>query len=173
MKERNINIDLIKSIACLGILGLHCIGYVNYTLYYICTFAVPSFFMVNGFLMFSKKEITLKYCGFKALSVLKIVILWNIIISVPMMILKHKFINPLEQIYKSLIQQGYLWHFWFFGTLIILYLLLYPLHKLVFSKRFGLSIHIVLCVVLFVLCICNTLYSYTNHYPCVSGFRKA
>lgn len=121
--------------------------------------------MINGFLMFSKDTITLKYCGHKILSVIRIVILWNIIISVPMMILKHKFINPLDQIYKCLLQGGYLWHFWFFGTLIILYLLLFPIHKLVSNERFGLGIHTAFCILLFALCIGNTMYSYYSHYP--------
>lgn len=173
MNERNVNIDLAKSLACLGILGLHCIGYVNYTLYYICTFAVPVFFMVNGYLMFSKKEITLKYAGQKALSVMRIIILWNLIICIPMMILKHKFINPLDQILKSLIQQGYLWHFWFFGTLLILYLLLPILHKLTGNPRYGLKIHILLCVVFFVLCIANTIYSFESKYPMCLRFPQS
>lgn len=165
MNSRNTNIDLSKSIACLGILGLHCIGYVNYTLYYICTFSVPVFFMVNGYLMFNKQSVTVKYSLGKILSLLRIIIIWNLIITIPMMILKHKFINPLDQIGNSVIQQGYLWHFWFFGTLILLYLLLVPLHKLVNHPKFGLTIHIVLCTLLLILCILNTVYSCYSHYP--------
>lgn len=165
MSKRNTNLDLLKSIACLGILGLHCIGYVNYTLYYICTFAVPIFFMVNGYLMFSKPAVTLKYACTKVLSLLRIIIIWNLIITLPMMILRHKFINPLTQICKSLIQQGYLWHFWFFGALLVLYILLVPLHKLLNHPKYGLSTHIVLLTILLVLCIGNTVYSYFSHYP--------
>lgn len=165
MGKRNTNIDLVKSIACLGILGLHCIGYVNYTLYYICTFAVPVFFMVNGYLMFAKSSVTLKYVSLKILSLLRVIVLWNLLITIPVMILRHKFANPLEQILKSILQQGYLWHFWFFGTLIILYLLLFPLHKLVNLPKYGLLIHTVLCVLLFLICIGNTVYSFCSHYP--------
>lgn len=164
MNNRNLNIDLTKSIACLAILGLHCIGYTNYTLYYICTFGVPVFFMVNGYLMFGKSAVSFKYTLTKVLSVVRIVVLWNLIIMIPVMVLKHKFANPFVQIYKSLIQQGYLWHFWFFGTLIILYLILYPLHKLLSNPKFGLKLHIILLIVLFITCIGNTIYSYCNHY---------
>ena len=164
MNNRNLNIDLTKSLACLAILGLHCIGYINYTLYYICTFGVPVFFMVNGYLMFGKTTISFKYSLTKALSVARIVILWNLIIMIPVMILKHKLANPFVQIYKSLIQQGYLWHFWFFGTLIILYLILCPLHKLLTNPRNGLKLHILLCIILFLICLGNTIYSYNNHY---------
>lgn len=88
MNKRNVNLDLIKSLACLGILGLHCIGFANYTVYYLCTYAVPVFFMVNGYLMFGHKEITFKYSLKKILALLRIIVLWNIILIIPVMVVK-------------------------------------------------------------------------------------
>ena len=75
MKERNQNLDLIKCIACLGVVGLHSVGMVNYTIYYLCDFSVPLFFMVNGFLMFSKEEISYGYAFRKILNLIKVVVL--------------------------------------------------------------------------------------------------
>lgn len=43
MKTRNCNLDLIKCLACLGVVGLHSVGMVNYTIYYLCGISVPSF----------------------------------------------------------------------------------------------------------------------------------
>lgn len=57
MKTRNCNLDLIKCLACLGVVGLHSIGMVNYTIYYLCGISVPLFFMVNGYLMFSRSSL--------------------------------------------------------------------------------------------------------------------
>ena len=53
-ENRDINIDLARCLACLGVVGLHGIGLRNYTLYYFCSFSVPMFFMINGYLMFKK-----------------------------------------------------------------------------------------------------------------------
>lgn len=57
MKTHNCNLDLIKCLACLGVVGLHSIGMVNYTIYYLCGISVPLFFMVNGYLMFSRSSL--------------------------------------------------------------------------------------------------------------------
>lgn len=129
MNERNANLDLIKCIACFCVVGLHSVGMINYTLYYLCDLGVPLFFMVNGYLMFSRKEMDYRYIFLKIRNLLKIVILWNLLIMLPVLLFRHKFVNPVRLCAESLFQKGYLWHFWFFGALIIVYLLLPPLHK--------------------------------------------
>lgn len=165
MNNRNVNIDLIKSLACLGILGLHCIGYANYTIYYLCTFSVPLFFMVNGYLMFGHQEITFKYSLKKIWALLKIILLWNLILCIPVMVVKRKFVNPLEQIAKCLIQEGYLWHFWFFGALIVLYLFMPLIFKFVSNPKSGKIRHLCLCLIFLTLCVVNTVISCINRYP--------
>lgn len=58
--QRNINIDLLKVIACFCVITLHTVGMdislINSSLYYIAGLAVPMFFMVNGYLLFSKEN---------------------------------------------------------------------------------------------------------------------
>lgn len=50
--QRNCNIDLIRVLACAAVVGLHTIpkdlSVSTASLYYLCGFAVPFFFMTSG-----------------------------------------------------------------------------------------------------------------------------
>ena len=108
MKTRNCNLDLIKCLACLGVVGLHSVGMVNYTIYYLCGISVPLFFMVNGYLMFSRSSLPYFYALRKIRNLLIPVIGWNLLILIPVVVVRHKFVNPITLLLKSLFQQGYL-----------------------------------------------------------------
>ena len=75
--ERNISLDVLKVLSCFSIVALHIFGRKNNLLngivYYISTFAIPIFFMVNGFLLMRKKEISYKYIVKKIYKILKII----------------------------------------------------------------------------------------------------
>ena len=113
-KTRNINLDLIKIIACIGVVLLHTTmlgfeetGRWNYSsyLYYLGTYSIPLFFMVNGYLLLGKSKITYPYILNKIKWVLITVSSWTVIIW----FLKRDFtINPIKTILASLIQKGYL-----------------------------------------------------------------
>ena len=140
-KTRNINLDLIKVIACIGVVLLHTTmpgfketGQWNYSsyLYYLGTYSIPLFFMVNGYLLLGKSKITYPYILHKIKWVLITVSSWTVIIW----FLKRDFtINPIKKILASLIQKGYFFQFWFFGSLILVYLCLPILKKYLHSKR--------------------------------------
>ena len=140
-KIRNINLDLIKIIACIGVVLLHTTmpgfketGQWNYSsyLYYLGTYSIPLFFMVNGYLLLGKSKITYPYIQHKIKWVLITVSSWTVIIW----LLKRDFtINPIKKILASLIQEGYFFQFWFFGSLILIYLCLPILKKYLHSKR--------------------------------------
>lgn len=119
--ERNTNLDLIKSVACISVVGLHAVSMNNYTLYYLCDCGVPLFFMVNGYLLLSRERISFRYVFYKLAHILKIVFSWNFLIAIPVLIFRQKIINPFRLAFDSLLQKGYLWHFWFFGALMIIY----------------------------------------------------
>ncbi|WP_125140053.1 acyltransferase family protein [Clostridium transplantifaecale] len=55
MKIRDYDIDLLKALSCLAVIGLHTIGKYfstgNVIAYYLCEFAIPMFFMTSGFLI--------------------------------------------------------------------------------------------------------------------------
>lgn len=162
MINRNVNIDLIKCIACIAIVGLHAVGMNNYSIYYLCGCGVPLFFMVNGYLMLSKDSIDYPYIFRKFIQIAKVVFFWNLLITVPVVVFRKKLVNPISLSFKSLLQQGYLWHFWFFGALLLLYLVLPPLHRL--CKK-DLRIHIFLLLLCFGVCLAMSLLSMKKGYP--------
>ena len=140
-KTRNINLDLIKVLACIGVVLLHTtmVGFKETGswnllayLYYLGTYSIPLFFMVNGYLLLGKKEITYPYILQKVKWILTIVSLWTIIVW----LFKRDFtVNPIKKIIGSLLQKGYFSQFWFFGALILIYLCLPILRKFLNSKR--------------------------------------
>lgn len=162
MTTRNTNLDLIKCIACFSVVGLHAIGMSDYTIYYLCGCGVPLFFMVNGYLMFSKESIDYIYISKKIWQLLKIVFFWNLLITIPVLIFRHKFVNPILLSFNSLLQKGYMWHFWFFGAMLMLYLILPPLHT--FIKK-GIRFHLLTVFILFILCVIDTQISIYLSYP--------
>lgn len=148
--KRNISLDLLKIIACFCVIVLHTIGInislINSMFYYIAGLAVPIFFMVNGYLLFSKAELTYKYIIKKITNILTVVLLWNLLISI-LFLLKGEFKNPIIETIISLLQRGYFWQFWFFGSLIIVYSFIPILFKK--SKKLKSAILItLLCVII-------------------------
>ena len=161
MSNRNVNLDLVKVLASIGVVGLHAIGMVNYSIYYFCDFAVPLFMMVNGYLMFNKSGITPAYAFTKILSLLKIVVCWNLLIILPVMVLRHKFVNPIRLCVNCLFQKGYLWHFWYFGALIIIYLALPLTHHLIKNRPL---LHLILVVILVLISVTISIMSMVRGY---------
>lgn len=152
-KYRNINLDLLKVLACVGVVLLHTAmggfketGSWNFStyLYYLGTYSIPLFFMVNGYLLLGKREITYSYILQKVKWILITVSSWSVIIW----LFKRDFtVNPIKKIVGSLIQKGYFFQFWSFGALIIIYICLPVLKKFLNSKRSYLYILSVLLVV--------------------------
>ena len=140
-KTRNINLDLIKVLACVGVILLHTtmIGFKETGswnllayLYYLGTYSIPLFFMVNGYLLLGKKDITYSYILQKVKWILITVSSWTFIVW----LFKRDFtVNPIKKIIGSLLQKGDFSQFWFFGSLILIYLCLPILKKILNSKR--------------------------------------
>ena len=160
-KVRNINLDLLKVLACVGVVLLHTTmggfkdtGSWNLStyLYYLGTYSIPLFFMVNGYLLLGKREITSHYILQKVKWILITVSSWNIIVW----LFKRDFtVNPIKKIVGSLIQKGYFFQFWFFGALILIYLCLPILSKFLNSKRRYLYILALLIVIGFIVELAN------------------
>lgn len=130
MQERNFNLDLVKIIAMFGVIGLHTFcGYKNSTvasvLYESCVCAVPLFFMTSGMLMALKGTFSYKYCLRKVFNILKFVLTISFIYFLIMTIFTEKL--DISHFYITFImsfaQKGIFWHFWYFGAMIIVYLL--------------------------------------------------
>lgn len=144
-ESRNCNIDLMKIVACIAVVGIHTfprdLSEITALLYYLCGFAVPVFFMSSGYFLLNRGPVTIRYSMKKCIGIVRVVICWNIIISgcktVRALVLQRNFVEelinfPLECL-KSIFQEGTIWQFWYLGALLILYLLLPILSR--FTKR--------------------------------------
>lgn len=135
--NRNVSIDLIKIIACFLVVMLHTIyledNYFLIVLYNLGVVAIPLFFMVNGFLILKKENITYMYCLKKIFKILKILFIWCSIYCILIILLKRDF-NVLKTYYLWIFQKGIFANFWFFGSMIIIYLCL-PLLKRIYNNN--------------------------------------
>lgn len=163
---RNLGLDLLKIFSCIGVVALHSTmpGFtleqynVSAYLYYLGTYAIPLFFMVNGYFLLNKKELTYSYVFSKIAGILTVVSVWNILIW---LVRRDFTVNPLRKIIGSLVQKGYFYQFWFFGSLIIIYLTL-PIIKKEFEKSYSYFVILLILIVIgIVIEIINT-FTYTT-----------
>lgn len=79
--RRNCNVDFIRVIACIAVVGLHTfpkdLSVATAALYYLCGFAVPFFFMSSGYFLLNRGEVSYKYAVQKCGGIIRIVFLWN------------------------------------------------------------------------------------------------
>lgn len=152
--KRNLSLDVLKLLACFSVVILHVFGRKinlgNSIFYYIATFAIPVFFMVNGFLLINKEVITYKYVIKKIIRMIVVIIAWNVILSFGNLVINHELINPFIDSIKNLIQQGTFYQFWFFGSLMILYSILPKLHKWLKDNK---KTYQIILIILFFICI--------------------
>ena len=144
--KRNINIDFLKILACITVIGLHTLQKdlttVNALIHYFCGFAIPVFFFSTGYILLQRKKITFKYCIKKCLNIIRVVVIWNVGVNLCIVCLKIfggkeiDFISFLQDIsYRPFIQKGRMWQFWYLGAMIILYLLLPIIHKATYGNN--------------------------------------
>ncbi len=135
MNKRNLNIDLIKILACFFVVALHTQR--NYQLelihnpilYYISRCAVPLFLMVNGYLLLKKEKIDYKYVLHKTKNILLVIVFWTLAYVILDSIRKKGITNVLSIFLGTFTQDGALAHLWFFWALIIIYIILPILYK--------------------------------------------
>ena len=81
-KSRKLPVDVLKIIACFCVLLLHTCPPENHwfaqqPLYLLGVFGIPLFFMVNGYLLYSK-ELNCKYMSKKIVHNVRLVLCWSI-----------------------------------------------------------------------------------------------
>ena len=80
MTKRNEGIDLLKALCMVAVVGLHSqrssiLGTVNNeVLYYLSRFAMPCFFMVNGYLILNRNDFTFTYYKRKIINMIRVLI---------------------------------------------------------------------------------------------------
>lgn len=79
--DRNSNIDLLRVLACIAVVGLHTIprdlSVLTSLLYYLFGFAIPTFFISSGYFLMNREGVSWKYSQKKMFGIIKIVVIWN------------------------------------------------------------------------------------------------
>ena len=151
MKEKNYSISLLKILSCFAVLALHTQRNYNLMivhnpiLYYFSRYAIPIFFMVNGFLILSKERANDYYIK-KIKSIIIFIIIWSLILG----ILKKS--NPFDILLKSMLSEGTLSIFWFFWALIIIYTFNMIIRKIIHNKNNKKNI-LLIFFVFFIICL--------------------
>ncbi|MBR3630540.1 MAG: acyltransferase family protein [Oscillospiraceae bacterium] len=141
------NLDAVRVLACIAVVGLHTmrcdVSAANSVLYYLCGFAVPVFFMSSGYILMHREQITGTYILRKLGSVMLVVVLWNYLLygakAAALLVLgRADSIRITELVLSplmSLVKKGVLYHFWYLGALMLVYLLLYVIYRLHLNTR--------------------------------------
>lgn len=131
--NREQSIDIIKIIAMLGVLSLHCnLGKLDNPVAFVLSrmagISIPLFFMVSGYLLF-KKQANYHYSAKKIMGILKFVFICSFCYWISQMIYHREFnLNVVYIFSRAFIQKGFFWMFWYFGSMCLIYALL-PLLK--------------------------------------------
>ena len=149
--ERNLNLDLVKLLSCIAIIGQHCFDKNAFMLarvmHHIFGFAIPCFFMAGGYMLLNKKSVSWRYVFGKILRFVRFVMLWNLlgylVFAAKGLVIDHTglrglitcFVDYLKSFYLAcFMQKTPFMHFWYIGTTMLLYLLL-PLLLRVFRRK--------------------------------------
>lgn len=164
--ERNVNIDIIKIVAMLGVICVHAnmkrldvpTAYVMSRIFGI---SLTLFLMVSGYLM-ANKTITIEYARRKIVNILLFCLKISLIVWISQMLWNLELNIDIVSIYlKIFIQGGPLRIFWYMGALCILYALL-PLYRKMehINRNFILLLLFALIVVDFVI----WMLTWSNHF---------
>ncbi|MDE5722535.1 MAG: oligosaccharide flippase family protein [Clostridia bacterium] len=149
-KIRNLSLDALKIFACFGVVILHTLdknsGPAAQVLYYLGTVSIPLFFMVNGALLLNRDKITVKYCLLKIVRIVLITLFWSTLLFFVHAIINRDFSEWYIDIFGCFIQKGYFNIFWFFGSLIIIYLFLPVIHRIYKSRTLSVILLLALLV---------------------------
>lgn len=134
LKERNVSISLLKTLACILIVVLHVIENseregIQLFIYLTGTYGIPLFFMVNGYLLYNR-EFTGKYIGHKILKVVEFVALWGATLGLLDSIVKRRFLI-IDTVVNTFAGRGRLYHLWFMTALIFVYLGIFIITRIV------------------------------------------
>lgn len=156
-KERIIWIDSIKILACVMVVALHSISSgvrdgiykSGLWIYYLGTFAIPLFLMVTGYLQLKKDGVNYRYILKKIINILIIVFVWTSSIFLVKLFFHAENKSFFIETVGSLFQKGSFSHFWYLGSLIIIYIMLPVLQKMYKSKffKYYIALFIVLNIV--------------------------
>ncbi|HJJ14577.1 MAG TPA: acyltransferase family protein [Clostridiaceae bacterium] len=155
MVKKEYWIDICKIMSAILVIFLHTINIgietneinIASLAYFIGVFAVPLFFMINGYLQLDKIK-GYKYAFKKIFNILFVCFMWNIPVFIAEVFIKKEQANIFYNMLKNFLQDGFFFHFWFLGALIIIYLFLPLFQKLFNTKKAYKYITIILMAML-------------------------
>ena len=132
---------MIKTLAMLSVVALHVFPYSyvwrfsNY-IYDASVIAIPLFFMTSGYLLLGENKTSkLKYISKKIFSIIRLVFVFSLMVWIVYLIKHSTNIKGFFSVFfGAFVQKGVLFHFWYFGALIIIYALL-PLLNLIYCRK--------------------------------------
>ncbi|MDE7387493.1 MAG: acyltransferase family protein [Muribaculaceae bacterium] len=146
-RPRNLNIDLIKIIAMIGVVCLHTtyaftvgdMPYIAQFLYRTAVISIPLFFMVSGYLLLGRESAGFSYSFRKILKIVRFVFIFVAAYWLLYAAYHRDFTSLRFFVYTfvgAFIQRGYFAIFWYFGAMCILYML-HPLLNHIYIKERG------------------------------------
>lgn len=157
-QERNLNLDLIKIIAMVFVVGLHSIANfyicgINVNQYYtitICGTAIPLFFTVSGYLLLGRKNVDWHYSAKKIWGIIRFVFVVCWIYWLIKFVITQEL--HLDKLYKdplgAFLMGGTFWQFWYFGSMNLVYLL-YPFINSIYNKKQKIFVTLFVCLIIF------------------------
>lgn len=142
---RNLSIDLVKIVAMCLVVALHTTyGFikensfedVSFIIYNLGVIAIPLFFMVSGYLLLGREDISFRYSLKKIYGIIKFSFLmifgfwflWSIKFGFDIRTL-------IGNITGCFFQRGTFYMFWYFGAMCLIYIMLPFFNKLYFRRR--------------------------------------
>lgn len=169
MKDRDFSIDLIKIVAMFGVISLHCThSFVSESsmgiadvLYDSAVVSIPLFFMVSGFLLLGREYISWAYVLRKVMGIIRFVFIVVFLYWFVYSCYNDEFkIDSFVRYFAgAFMQRGPLWMFWYFGSMIMIYILLPALNS-VYNGRSVVKLlpaAVFLLLAMHVVFICNIL----------------
>ena len=150
MRERVLFIDVIKILAMVCVVGLHTLAGVP-VLYATCSMAIPLFFMATGYLMYDR-DYSWPYILRKILRIVQYVVIANLVYWLILWIGGGTVDMASVLAGLSIWGEPPFWHFWFFGSLLMVYMIL-PLLKV--NKNYHIPILLGLFFILQVIFVFN------------------
>lgn len=158
VKERNLNLDFIKILAMIFVIGLHTgttwiVSDIDINAYYrwsIFGTAIPLFFSVSGYLLLGRKNIDWKYSLKKIWGITRFVFIVCWIYWAGRFLITGE--PHWDKLYKdplgAFLMGGTFWQFWYFGAMNLIYIL-YPVLNKIYNDKyriFMLLFYVVTCI---------------------------
>ncbi len=182
IEKRNTNLDVNRLMACTAVVGLHTfkcnISAANSVIYYLCSFAIPFFFMSSGYILLNRDKLTFQYFSKKVMQILGVVVTWNVLLYICKLIyrlLTHQEGVGITELFfmigGSLIQRDTMSHFWYMGSLIIVYFLACVLSQFSLQEKQKRVLWICLAVMCIGIQIVSLLVCYSVQEKVIQTFR--